>query len=313
MLFTGGTDLTGSTYLNVTGGGSTGATASSGETLLQAITRVQGEMPYLPFFTNLTMEDSHILEVATATQAKQNIYMQEIGSLTALGTTGIATLVAQANLNKTRILGQFTSLANAQIFKAGYIGRMFSVNFSGNNTTLTANLKALSGVPVDTVITDSILAQCKAAGVDTYPNTAGNGYVNAQGNANDYFDNQYNAAWFNGELQITLFNILQQAGSKIPQTQQGMTTLRNGIISVCEQGVNNLMIGQGLNWNGNIPFGNEVLGRQAIYSQGYYIYQLPIAQQSQSDREARIAPLFQIAVKLGGAVQFVTIQATLQQ
>ena len=310
-----GTDLAEATYLNIVAGASSGATASSGETLLEAITRTQSEVAYLPFFTNLAMEDSYILSVATSTQAKQQMYMQEVASLTDLKTAGIATLIAEANLNKTRILGHFVSLADAQNFKVGYIGRMFSVNFAGNNTALTANLKALSGISIDTVITDSILTQCKNAGVDTYPNTAGNGYVNAQGNANDYFDNQYNAVWFNGDLQITLFNVLQQAGigTKIAQTQQGMTILRNAIISVCEQGVRNQMIGQGLRWSGTIPFGDPVKGQNAIFSQGYYIYQPPIALQPQGDRGSRIAPLFQIAVKLSGAVHFVQIQATLQQ
>jgi len=39
-----------------------------------------------------------------------------------------------------------------------------------------------------------------------------------------------------------------------------------------------------------------------ITQKGYYTYSIPIAQQAQTDRELRKAPLVQIAVKRAGAI-----------
>ena len=50
-----------------------------------------------------------------------------------------------------------------------------------------------------------------------------------------------------------------------------------------------------------------------IKEKGYYVYSLPISEQSQPDREARKAPLIQIAIKSAGAIhssdEIVTIAA----
>ena len=39
-----------------------------------------------------------------------------------------------------------------------------------------------------------------------------------------------------------------------------------------------------------------------ITEHGYYIYSLPIAEQDQAEREARIAPVIQTAIKRAGAI-----------
>ena len=307
-----GIDLSGATYFDITNGVETTGTVSTGETLLQAKTRISNAVNYMPFFTDLLMEDSYILEVASDTQSKKQMFMHEVSSIIDIGENGIAKQIVSNKYTKTRMLGHLKDILTAQNFKVAYTGRAFCVDFMGINTTLTMNLKQLSSVPADTIITDSLLAQFKTVGVDTYPNTAGVGYINAQGNANDYFDNQYNAIWLDSALQVELFNILAKTNTKIIQTQEGMSVLRNGIIAICKQGMLNGMGGTGLIWTGD-TFGNRQDFIDNIYSQGCYIYQLPISQQSATDRANRISPLFQVAYKLGGAVHSVSVQITLEQ
>ena len=65
--------------------------------------------------------------------------------------------------------------------------------------------------------------------------------------------------------------------------------------------VNNGIVAPGT-WNGAIPFGNPDDFKRNIEERGYYIYSLPISQQSQTDREARKAPVVQIALKFAGAI-----------
>ncbi len=46
---------------------------------------------------------------------------------------------------------------------------------------------------------------------------------------------------------------------------------------------------------------------------GYYIYAQPVALQSQGDREARISPPIQVAIKLAGAIQTVDVAITVNR
>ena len=73
------------------------------------------------------------------------------------------------------------------------------------------------------------------------------------------------------------------------------------------------MIGTGLSWNSSETFGNTDDLRRNIIDTGYYIYSLPIAQQSQVDRDARKAPLVQIAVKLAGAIHSSTVLVVIER
>ena len=79
-------------------------------------------------------------------------------------------------------------------------------------------------------------------------------------------------------------------------------SLKNAYELVCSQGVRNGVIGTGLKWNESIPFGNPEDFQRNIEEKGYYIYSIPVAQQSQAEREERIAPVVQIAIKMSGAI-----------
>ena len=58
-------------------------------------------------------------------------------------------------------------------------------------------------------------------------------------------------------------------------------------------------------WNGG-PIGQ--LDSGDTLTKGYYVYAQPISEQAQADREARKAPVIQVACKLAGAVHFADVQ-----
>jgi len=91
------------------------------------------------------------------------------------------------------------------------------------------------------------------------------------------------------------------------------TGLKNAYVQVAQKGVRNGILGQGLTWNGSIPFGDPEDFQRNIEENGYYIYSLPIAQQSQEDREDRIAPICQIALKYSGAFHESQLIGTIQR
>ena len=111
-----------------------------------------------------------------------------------------------------------------------------------------------------------------------------------------------NQLWLKKALEVAGFNYLKQTNTKIPQTEAGMTGLKNAYGQVCDRAVRNGILGTGLVWNSAERFGDPEDFDRNIDENGYYIYSLPIAQQSQADREDRISPVVQIAMKFAGAL-----------
>jgi len=95
---------------------------------------------------------------------------------------------------------------------------------------------------------------------------------------------------------------LQAASTKVPQTEGGMTALKSAYRQVCDQGITNQYGAPGT-WTSPVTFGNQALFFQNISQTGYYIYSVPVAQQTSAARATRAAPLVQIAFKEAGALQ----------
>ena len=140
-----------------------------------------------------------------------------------------------------------------------------------------------------------------AAGVDLYVSYDGVNSVVSNG-GNDYFDNPYSDLALKFALETAGFNFLRQTNTKVPQTEQGMNGLKNAYAQVCERFVRNGCIAPG-SWTSSERFGDPEIFDQNILTKGYYIYSLPITQQDAAEREARKAPLVQIAIKRAGALQ----------
>lgn len=307
-----GTDLSGVTLLDVASGTATSGANSSGETLIDAIARTQDLTAYVGIFTNLLMEDAVLKSTATYIQARNNIFLYSVASTEDLEDGGIVSQIKDASETKSRAFYYSVSPNEALKGLASYVGRAFSVNFSGSNTTQTMFNKTLAGITPDTAINQTILTKAQDAGADIYGSVSGLGVVFSHG-ANDFFDNVYNTQWFKFAVEVATFNYLRQTNTKIPQTETGMDGLKGAVASVCETAVNNQMIGVGLEWNSAETFGNPDDFRRNITDKGYFIYSLPIAQQSQSEREARQAPLVQTAIKLAGAIHSVNIIVNIER
>lgn len=305
-----GTDLSGAGFLNASAGTSTTGANSSGETIDSAILRTQELVQYAGIITNLEMEDAVIASLATSMQARDMIFVHHFASTEDVA--GIATTIKNASNFKTRCLLYTNSLADANLMKCAYVGRSFSTNFAGSNTTSTMNAKTLATITPDAGINQTIKDNASLAGVDIYTGVAGVPFVFSSG-ANDYFDNVYNQLWLKFALEVAGFNFLYQTTTKVPQTEAGMDGLKDAYRKVCAQAVLNGMVGTGLTWNTPDTFGNPDDFRRNITDNGYYIYSLPISQQSQADREARKAPLIQIAIKQAGAIHKSDVLVNVQQ
>lgn len=294
-----GTDIGGSSYLNTTSSATiTAGTNASGTTVAEAIAEVD-EVAYVGgVLTTQFCENTAILANATALQGLDHVYFEVTQSLKNIGVLGAS--IKSATDTKTRLMAySYTGAEGAKCAIATYATVACSTNYSGSSTVLTMNLKELNGVLADLNLNQTYYTQAKQNGVDIYGNTEGLSCVYSFDNG-AYTDEVTGELWLKKALEVSGFNYLRKTNTKIPQTEAGMVGLKNAYESRCIQGVRNGLIAPGA-WNDSIPFGNPEDFLRNIEEKGYYIYSVPVAEQNQAEREQRIAPIIQIAIKLAGA------------
>lgn len=215
--------------------------------------------------------------------------------LSALVTTDLASLMKAAAYRQS-----FCQYSQNAYAIASFFGRAFSVNFNANRSTITLMFKQEPGVTGEDLSENQALIlknkRCNVF-VDYVNDTMIIQHGVMSGPA--YFDEIHGLDWLQNAIQTACYNVLYQSSTKIPQTDAGVNQLTNAIGGVCDAAVNNGLVAPGV-WNAD-GFGTLEPGQ--YLKTGYYIYAQPIALQSQSDRETRVAPPIQLAVKLAGAIQ----------
>lgn len=306
-----GTDITGANYLNTSAVTPVaGTNAVNTESLTDAINRISDKIFIGGVLDTCYRDNTSILANSTAIQAMDKIYFEGLSSLINIDELGLD-IKAASNV-KTRTLADSNSLEASKLAIAGYASVALSPNFNADRTANTMNLKSLATILPDLNLNQTIFTKAKTAGVDLYASTGGISLVYSNSNGS-YTDDVVNDLWFKKGFEVAGFNYLRQTNTKIPQTEAGMTGLKNAYVQVAQKGVRNGILGQGLTWNGSIPFGDPEDFQRNIEENGYYIYSLPIAQQSQEDREDRIAPICQIALKYSGAFHESQLIGTIQR
>lgn len=279
------------------------ANQGSGETLADAINRMEPQI----FFGGILSagyapSDAEFQAAAAGVQPLQRLLFISSNLTTSVDSGGLFDLIQKASFTFTRCLLYTVSAVAARTeMAAAYAGRGMSVDFNGSATTLTMHLKDLVGVLPDPGISQTVLNKCKTVGADVYASIAGLPKVFCTG-GNDFFDNVYNLEWLIFALRVAGFNALATTSTKLPQTEPGMSVLKGAYINVLQRAVVNGFVAPGA-WNSPELFGDPVALVRSVLQLGWYIFSQPVNQQSQTQREAREAPLVQIAIKFAGAIQ----------
>lgn len=252
--------------------------------------------------------DSDHLAVAAFIEATTNkhfygVTTQEAGVLNSVTTTDIAAQLQAQGYNKT--CAQFSS--NSAYAVNSLLGRQLTVDYTGNNTVITLMYKQEPGVQAETLNATQMNAlEGKNCNVYVAYNNGTTIIEPAKVASGQYIDTIVGLDAFCIDAQTALFNALYTTTTKIPQTDPGMHILATVLEGVCQQYVNNGLFAPG-QWNSG---GFGTLNQGDFLSKGYYVFQPPVASQSQSDRAARKSVPFQIAVKLAGAVHDVDFAVT---
>lgn len=314
-LTTGGFGYSVTTSAATIGGAGTGLSVTistlTTETLSQAIARTQSYVFYVGIISTNYGADSTWAALANTIQGYQTLILF-LPSNNIADIQGAFTTIQQATDNNTRCLFYSNSSSlQARLFAAAYASRLLSVDASGSNTAINMNLQQLQTIVADTGITQNIVSLCQVAGVDIYPATAGYPGVYSNG-ANKFADEIWNLIAFVAQLQVNGFNTLATVGTKVPQTEPGVSLLKNAYKQACQQFVNNGYIAPGA-WTSAEIVGNQADLISNILQYGYYIFSQPVNQQSVSDRSTRKAPLISICVKEAGAINSSIVNVYINQ
>ena len=269
------------------------------EDLSDAILRLDSLIYSAGVITNKEIDEDELLNASDTIQALKRILVYVSSSINTLSGTGVAKKIYDKGNFKTKML-LYTQATDKFKMLGAYVGRAFSTQFAGNNTTQTMNLKDLIGILPDLGIEQTIYDQATAVGVDLYVSYEGVPKVVSNSNVL-FFDSVYNRLWLENSLEVAGFNTLATTRTKIPQTEQGMDLLKNAVREILKQGVRNAFLAAGT-WNSPDFFGDADDLRRNVSEFGFYIWSLPITEQLQIDREERKAPLIQVACKEAGAI-----------
>ncbi len=198
----------------------------------------------------------------------------------------------------------FTQYSQNAYAVCSLFGRMFSVNFEANRSTITLMYKQEPGVTGEE-LSNSQADTLKAKHCNVFVNYVNNTVIIQYGVVanGSPLDEVHGLDWFQDQVQTNVYNTMYTSKSKIPQTDNGVNIIVNAINQACDAAVNNALVAPGV-WNAD-GFGQLATGD--YLKSGYYVFAQSVNLQSQADREARKAPPIIIAIKLAGAIQEVDI------
>lgn len=282
--------------------------AGAVETLLQAVNAC---LQYTNWY-GLAIADSADLVEADVISVAAAIEASSLSRILAVTTADVNVLVSGNTDNigyklkaagYARTFWQYSSSSKYAAISA--FGRAFTVNFTGSNTTITLKFKTEPSITYET-LTTAQAAAIDAINGNVYVYYANDTAIIQQGvMANgDFFDERHGLDWLQNYVQTNLYNLMYTSTTKIPQTDAGVTRLMTNVEASLDQAVNNGLIAPGV-WNGG-PIGQIESGD--TLTKGYYVYADAVANQAQSDREARKSPVIQAAIKLAGAIHYGDVQ-----
>jgi hypothetical protein len=282
--------------------GAKATVGSAVETITDTLNNLQnanGSWYGLTFTKEVTEQNIKDAAAWTETQAKVFGYTTANNTvLDAASDTDIASYMKSMNYSRT--IGQYDDNDSYAVVSA--LSRAFTVDFAGQSTTITLKFKQEPDV-TPTTLTESQRLVLVGKNINYY-SYFGDSAILAEGvmASGRFFDEVHGLDWLKNAIETNVFGYLY-ASPKVPQTDKGVARVVQKVEKACQQGVDNGLLAPGY-WNGE---GVGEVESGEFLPKGFYVYAAPVAQQSQADREARIAPLITVLAKGSGAIHHVDI------
>ncbi len=303
-----GTDISAMLGMTSTSAGAYAVAGIAAESALAAATLFDanfGQKWYGLVMPTITQDSDHVA-VAGFIQGATNKHVygvttQEASVLVSTDTSNIAYQLKA--LGYLRSVVQYSSSSAYAV--CSLLGRILTTNYTANNTVITLMYKQEPGVVPET-LNDTQITALEGFNCNVFVEYDNNTAIIEPGvvSSGEFLDVVTGTDWLALVIQTSLWNLLYQSTTKIPQTDAGNHLLLVQAEQVCGQAVANGLLAPGV-WNAS-GFGS--LNQGDYLSKGFYVYAPPVATQSAADRAARKSVAFQIAGVLAGAIHSVNVQ-----
>jgi hypothetical protein len=209
-----------------------------------------------------------------------------------------------ANFNRT--LGIFSTSAHAA---AALMGIPMSLTSDLTNSAYTLAFKSLPGTQPEQLTTQQV-NNIEGNNGNVYINRGGFYEVTEKGTmfSGTFFDEVIYRDKLVNDIQLNVMDLIYNS-PKIPQTEDGMASVRAVVANACEK-MRQIGFISGGTWKGQtiltLKLGDEL-------PNGYRVLSDAISSQSQSDRSNRIAPNIYVAILLAGAIHSVLIKVSVNR
>ncbi len=300
-----GTDISSQLGWSATSSGSYIANGIAAETALAAVTLFDNN--YGQTWYGVTVPsaiDTDHLAIAPYIEASTNdhdygVTTNEAGVLSSVDTTDIAYKLNALGYKRTKV--QYSSSNPYAV--VSYQARLYTTNYSGNNTVITMMYKQEPGITAE-VLTATQLAACLAKSCNVFVAYNNNTAIVQPGvqSSGLFSDIVAGMDWLVSNINTDVYNLLYTSPTKIPQTDAGNNQILTTIENRLTMAVNDGLLAPGV-WTST---GFGALNTGDYMPKGFYVYAPPISSQAPADRAARKSVVFQIAAKLAGAIHTVT-------
>ncbi|GIO06215.1 hypothetical protein J31TS6_22430 [Brevibacillus reuszeri] len=272
------------------------------ETVVEAITacRAANNDWYSSYIVNATSEEIEAVAATVEAMEPASVYFYTTDDeAVKAGTTGNIMEILK-NKSYKRTFGQYSTTPHAAVAAMGYA---MGANTGGANSAYTLAYKTEVGVTPEKISTTEAVKIRELNG-NVYTNFGAKFKLLTQGTmaSGVSFDEVLNLDMLKAEIQIGAVNALVMA-KKISQTEDKLSLLLSAIAEQCEKSVTRGAIAPGV-WKGSPIL---TLQRGDTLSKGYLVLAERIADQTQEDRDKRLAPPIYVPVKMAGAIEHVVI------
>lgn len=234
-------------------------------------------------------------EIADFAEGAQKIFFNTSNDPMSLVTGNVSHIIARlSDKSLDHTLSMYSSKPD-EYPSSAVAGRAFLVNFQGQNTTITLNLKQIATVSVER-LRQSELDALKATNGNAVVDIAGLFvYSDSRMASGQWFDVIHGTIWLKGAIENQVFNTMYATTTKIPYTDSGLSIVYQAIDKALQQGVQ----------NGLIAVGTTPAGK--YLSKGYEIYTTAVKDVPAADKANRIYKGFSFEAVGAGALHQVLV------
>ena len=193
----------------------------------------------------------------------------------------------------------------------GYVALFSAVNYLGTQTIISGSHKKIQGVTANK-FTATEKTELQRKRVNYYEQDGGLTYTREGWTFGTWMDVQAFANWFNGRVELELFNTLAEAD--VAQSDDDLSIVQ-ALTTVCELAVQNGAIGPGdlsPRSRGDVISVTDDQDFEGFLPRGYYIWKGKYKDQSSADRTARKSVAHTIWMVGRGFVNAADIRAIFQ-